>query len=369
MFRSTYRFFLLLFVLVLTNLLAEQSVAAVSQPGDADSGRCVIAKFSGKATTYSPLCENESWNLSTGGQYSPQGWQAALQLDLAKQHRCGYKGRCYAVVENTANGRAAILLINDNGPLYSGSYGNKGVVIDLNEASMRYLANDPAGARYGNCKGVIPRVNVALLCRLIGQPGPLSEQDRVSWNKIVSAIPNTPLPTNLLSQSSLSSAPPFQGSTNPYSQQMLTPAQTPAPSPLPVSTNYPLPQPIPASSILTASGPASEEEGNKPPQSKVVSDLLNALAGPTTSPGVLSVRAPLQLSESVGPSNAMHLSGKAAISTSNAPDISTLPQSADTFSASYRSADLRWSTPTLFQPFFREVEGMIRSLIDLLKRL
>lgn len=162
------------------------------------------------------------------------------------------------------------------------------------------------------------------------------------------------------------SSPVSQPSVTPSTQQLLTP---PPPPPTPVSASQPLPQPITSSSIFVSSTSSSETIDQKEPQSKAVSDLLDALAAPTTPASPMAVRSPLVLNESVGPSNAAHLSGKAATSTSNAPNVSMVPPSAETFSASYRSPDLRWSTPTLFQPFWRDIETMIRSIIDLLKRL
>ena len=215
MLRGAYYFFgVVLFVMVVVGG-AGNAAAALPPDSGAAQQSCVIGKASGRATTYNPACERESTSLSTGGRYNAGGWEAALQLDLAKRFRCGYGGRCYAAVENLDNGRAAILLINDNGPLYSGSYGNKNVVIDLNEASMRYLGNDPSGARYGNCKGILPRVSVTLLCRLIGQLGPLDEQDRLAWNKIAASFPNTSLPQSALGPSPFANVSPFSGMTAP----------------------------------------------------------------------------------------------------------------------------------------------------------
>src|SRR6185436_3366728 len=85
---------------------------------------CVLnkEKIIGDATTYNPY--SAGWKtggtgLATGGTYNPDAWEAALQLDLAKKYGCGYgSGKtCRAVVSSPSTGRAAIILVNDNGPM------------------------------------------------------------------------------------------------------------------------------------------------------------------------------------------------------------------------------------------------------------
>lgn len=358
----------------------QPALAAIPSNTGASPASCVIAKFTGAATTYNPACENETPALSTGGRYNAAGWEAALQLDLAKRFRCGYRSRCYAAVENLNNGRAAILLINDNGPLYSGSYGNRNTVIDLNEASMRYLANDPSGAQHGNCKGVLPRVSVTLLCRLIGQPGPLNEEDRLAWSKITAAIPSTQLPTNLLSQSPFAGVSPFSNVPaapgypgNSFSNVMPAPAL--APTPVSASQNYPSLQPIPGSSVLAASQADPQQAEDVQTQSQSVSELLHALAAPTSSAIAFSVRTPFSLTERIGSENASGLTAANATGTpvgSQTPP-SGLPQSTNTFpAAGYQSPDLRWSawnTVPFFRTLFLEIESIIRNIINLAMRL
>lgn len=146
--------------------------ASVSEAAES----CAKASFKGDASTYNPYLprwRTGGGTLATGGPYNPNSYDAALQLDLAKQYRCGY-GRgaiCHAVVQ-APNGRALIVRINDNGPLV------RGRIIDLNEKSMRYLTLGLQGAN----SGIVKNVTVTLLCSLEGQQlGPLNEQERQAW--------------------------------------------------------------------------------------------------------------------------------------------------------------------------------------------
>lgn len=167
-------------------------IAHAALPKDDAAGLGAAVCFSGDASTYNPQCEKESWALATGGRYNPNAWEAALQLDLAKQHRCGYRGICYAAVSEP-NGRALIVKINDNGPLHSGSFGKLGRVIDLNEASMRYLSYQ----KMGNCSGLLKNVKVCLLKGTQFALGPVNESEREEWNKKMAEAPIGALPPNV----------------------------------------------------------------------------------------------------------------------------------------------------------------------------
>lgn len=121
----------------------------------------------GAASTYNPNKPGYATGgqrLATGGTYNPNAYEAALQLGLAKRYQVGYgAGKIgYALVESGT--RKLILKINDNGPLVPGR------IIDLNEASMRYLSN---GA-LGNNSGVLPGVTVTLLEGLNYSAGPVT---------------------------------------------------------------------------------------------------------------------------------------------------------------------------------------------------
>ncbi len=128
---------------------------------------------------------------------------------------------------------------------------------------------------------------------------------------------------------------------------------------------------MPQSSMLFISPSDALSTSNAESQSRIVSELLLALTAPTSSVGTLSVRAPLTFTERIGSENASGLSAENAPNTSSgvSPQDATAPQSANTFPSSYRSPDLRWGAPTLFQHFFAQVEMILRSIIDLLKRL
>ena len=180
---------------------------------------CIKDSFRGDASTYNPNVKG--WKtggqkLATGGRYNPNEYEAALQLDLAKKHRCGYgSGRtCQAVVQS-ADGRALIVRINDNGPLV------KGRVIDLNEKSMRYLSN----GRYGNNSGVLRNVTVSLLCDASNTTlGPLKEADRKAWasrtyNAPFANVGGTPSAQNsLYNRFASSSVGRFLGLSQPATQ-------------------------------------------------------------------------------------------------------------------------------------------------------
>ncbi len=150
-------------------MLLSTSIAEAAEP-------CVKASFKGDASTYNPFLpgwKTGGGTLATGGRYNPNEYEAALQLGLAKQYRCGYGSRavCDAIVQ-APNGRAMRVRINDNGPLVSGR------VIDLNEKSMQYLS----GGSSGRNSGIIKSVTVTLLCGIEGQPlGPLDASERQAW--------------------------------------------------------------------------------------------------------------------------------------------------------------------------------------------
>lgn len=167
---------------------------------------CVKAKFRGNATTYNPNYggwKTGGQKLATGGTYNPNGWEAALQLGLAKQYGCGYgSGRvCHAAVEVPQTGRAAIVVINDNGPMCADeATANRAPdckneysrVIDLNEKAMRYLSAE----RYGKNSGVLYDVTVTLLCAHGDFLGPLDPRDREAWKGVIDDTAYTrPIPT------------------------------------------------------------------------------------------------------------------------------------------------------------------------------
>ena len=147
---------------------------------------------------------------------------------------------------------------------------------------------------------------------------------------------------------------------------------SPAPAFTPGSANYPLPQPIPVSSLLTASQVDSEQAAEEQVQPKSVSDLLNALAAPTSSADAFS-RIPLTLTGRVSTGSVSGLvAGNAPETSSGLPPAPIPPQSTNTFMPGYRSPDLQWSArnaTSFFRPFFLEIESMIRSILDLIREL
>lgn len=185
---------------------------------------CVRAKLTGNATTYNPFIPG-GWKTgggqtATGAMYNPNGWEAALQLDLAKQYGCGYgsKRTCKAIVEVPETGLAAILVINDNGPMCADpataarapdcrSGGRFARIIDLNERAMRELSR----GKSGNNSGMFRNVTVTLLSCDFGQVGLLnakSQFDLVDLQKIApTPLPNTPVPTGYDSPFGLSVRP------------------------------------------------------------------------------------------------------------------------------------------------------------------
>lgn len=122
----------------------------------------------GAASTYNPA--KPGWRtggtkLATGGRYNPKAYEAALQTDLAAKYQMGhgkYPQNGFALVEQ--GDKKLIVKINDNGPLVPGR------IIDLNEASMRYLSNN----KYGNNSGVLGDVKVTVLEGTGYTPGPVA---------------------------------------------------------------------------------------------------------------------------------------------------------------------------------------------------
>lgn len=181
---------------------------ALSTPTpSSSSGGCVKAKIVGNATTYDPTkaggWKSGGLGLSTGGTYNPNGWEAALQIDFAKQYGCGYgSGKvCHAVVEG--NGKSMIVKINDNGPMCADSATARHApdctnpharVIDLNTKSMQYL---------GGGSGLVKNVTVTILCDFNNTLGPLDEKERQEW---ISRVFNTPAASAPVSSSGLSSS-------------------------------------------------------------------------------------------------------------------------------------------------------------------
>lgn len=236
-----------------------------------------------------------------------------------------------------------------------------------------------------NDMDVMARMALAKAC-FEGGALPFSVDDLKKGLAMASGGPKVPVPANvgeLLNESLTGSysggstfpgLSPLPGASSPVAYPNQAPSAqqllSPAPAPAPVSASLPLPQPIASSDIFATSTPLGDSGDQTETQSKTVTDLLNALAAPKPSSNSTVVRSPLKLSESIGPSNAAHLTSPGASSTSQATSTPlNAPQSTNTFSSTYRSPDLRWSTPTFMQPFWRDVETMVRSLIDLLKRL
>jgi len=151
-------------------------VVLFSTPIVEAADECVKVSFRGDASTYNPYLpgwRTGGGTLATGGPYNPNSYDAALQLNLAKQYGCGYGSRaiCHAVVQ-APNGHAMVVRINDNGPLVPGR------VIDLNEKSMQYLS----GGTMGRNSGIVKNVTVTLLCGIEGMAlGPLDPNEREAW--------------------------------------------------------------------------------------------------------------------------------------------------------------------------------------------
>lgn len=202
--------------------------------GPSDVPSCVIARFTGDASTYDPNLpgwREGGHGLATGGTYNPNGWEAALQLDIARKYGCGYGAgkTCQAIVEESVSGRAVVLVINDNGPLVPGR------VIDLNNKSMQYLS----GGKYGNNSGVLKNVTLTLLCNTPGFIGPLNEADRQAFQN---ATAGTPLST-VAGPGSV----PYTGAA-PYTAARPTGSPFGAAAPYPVSSSGSAAQGAPPSS-------------------------------------------------------------------------------------------------------------------------
>ncbi len=238
--------FAVLFIFI---LFPSISTAALSD----SSGSCVKAKLQGDASTYNPTLgggwKEGGLGVATGGNYNPDAWEAALQLDLAKEYGCGYgSGKVCDAVVSTPSGRSAVVRINDNGPLCSdpGAHCKRPRVIDLNEKSMQYLSNGAAG----NQSGIIENVTVVLLCTVSGGfTGPLNAADRDAWNAKTFDVPTT----RLMAQGS-----PFANGNNNYS----APVGVSAPG----GNMMPPPQPRSASPMGNAS-PVPLGSRGTPPQS------------------------------------------------------------------------------------------------------
>ena len=225
------------FLIVSTSYVSAQSI-----DGSIPALNCVLnnEKIIGDATTYNPYAagwKTGGTGLATGGTYNPDSWEAALQLDLAKKYGCGYgTGKtCRAVVSSPSTRRAAILLINDNGPMCAdpATYarapecqkrGRFTRVIDLNKQSMYFLSN----GKSGNNVGTLYDVEVAILdpkCNEIGKLGPLTGTDQDAWSKIAANMPATQLP-NTAPNTSAGALTPMYGSpysASPYSPISATP--------------------------------------------------------------------------------------------------------------------------------------------------
>lgn len=136
-------------------------------------GPSAAATLTGAASMYNPYDSHDEEaggaQTASGEAYDPDGWTAAIQIDLRGQFGGVRYGRNYrptfALVES--GGRRAIVKINDVGPLRPGR------IIDFNERTMRYF--DPTLQR-----GVIADVRVIPLAGGDWTPGPVQGEGRVS---------------------------------------------------------------------------------------------------------------------------------------------------------------------------------------------
>jgi rare lipoprotein A len=127
----------------------------------------------GAASMYDPTnsADRDSGDAETasGEYYDPNGWTAAIQIDLRGQfngvrYRMRYEPT-YALVE--AGGKSAIVRINDVGPLRPGR------IIDLNARAMRFF--DPRMR-----VGVLQAVRVTPLPGRNWFVGPVDDEDDVA---------------------------------------------------------------------------------------------------------------------------------------------------------------------------------------------
>lgn len=198
----------LLFVVMVVIINTPYASAQVVE-GGIPALNCVKKKIVGDATTYNPYAagwKTGGLGLATGGTYNPDAWEAAIQLDIGREVGCGVgSGKtCRAVVSVPSTGRAAIVLINDNGPMCAdpATYakakecqqkGKFARVIDLNKQSMYFLSN----GKSGNNVGTLYNVEVAILdprCGQVGNLGPLTGADKEAWAKIAASMPKSELP-------------------------------------------------------------------------------------------------------------------------------------------------------------------------------
>ena len=267
-------------------------------------------------------------------------------------HRTWPLNSC-VVVCNSQNQRCAVAIVMDRGP--NTRLGCR--TIDANPALQTVLA-----MRGGN---------VPATYQLRSLPPTRCELIPVN---ISADAPSVSITRSGSPFSNLNQATPvgFSSIANRAVQPSAASGVSPAPAFTPGSANYPLPQPIPVSSLLTASQVDSEQAAEEQIQSKNVSDLLNALAAPTSSANAFS-RAPLTLTGRVSAENVSGLvAGNAPETSSGLPPVPVPLQSTNTFMPGYRSPDLRWSawdTASFFRPFFLEIESMIRSILDLIREL
>lgn len=220
---------LILFVLM---ALGTSYASAQVTDGGIPAFGCVKKKVVGTATTYNPFAvgwKTGGPGLATGGRYNPDAWEAAIQVDIGREVGCGYgTGKtCRAIVSAPSTGRAAIILINDNGPMCAdpATYakvaecrqkGKYARVIDLNKQSMYFLSNGNSG----NNTGTLYNVEVAILdpkCNQIGNLGPLTGGDKDAWSKIASNMPATQYPNQA------PSTPIYGNPANPYSPVSVSP--------------------------------------------------------------------------------------------------------------------------------------------------
>lgn len=136
-----------------------------------------LATIVGIASTYNPFRDRpDAAEVSTasGEAYDPDGWTAAIQIDLREDFGGVRYGRLYrpafALVER--GDKRAIVRINDVGPLRPGR------VIDLNERSMRYF--DPSLRL-----GLVHDVKITLLPGGDWTPGPVEPEARLDLASVM----------------------------------------------------------------------------------------------------------------------------------------------------------------------------------------
>jgi rare lipoprotein A len=151
--------------------LATKIMPTTAAPGSAARYTAAADAIIGIASTYNPFDSTDkdsgSIRTSSGERYDPDGWSAAIQIDLRWQFGGVRYGRNYqpafALVE--IGDKRAIVKINDVGPLAPGR------IIDLNTRAMRFF--DPTMQR-----GILSDAKVTLLAGAEIAAGPVEPAPR-----------------------------------------------------------------------------------------------------------------------------------------------------------------------------------------------